>query len=461
MRNTQASRLTEEQILKLLNRYREKRDTRARDRLVTQYTNLVESVGRRFAGAGEPVEDLVQEGYIGLISAVEGFDVSKGVKFSTYATHFVIGQIKHYLRDKGKIIKEPAWLQELNQRMTRVIESLAQQFGRAPAEAEIASVMKISEDDVREMLTTREVFKVSSLDGDRDDPTGSLAADAESAKRLKYETFQLPLEDRMVLETSVERLKNIEQDVIHEYYFKDLNQTEIARKLGISCNYVSHILRNSTKKLRKIITTEDIREVQIQMRSMHKHAGARGVTPAAEVTDSATELYSRAYFLARLEEELSRASRHGYPVAAMVLTMEYMCDSGRGWTPMSTDERLFRIGQIIRSRVRKADIVARYNDHQIGLVLPHTGSAGARVCERIRDIVEQLNGEHAQELLTLRGTLTFVTYPEEASNFTDVLVAIEQGEPLVVTSTHACENEETLVLTEACEQIRQTLASAA
>lgn len=461
MRNAQPLRLTEEQILKLLHRYRHKRDTRARDRLVMQYTNLVESVGRRFAGAGEPVEDLVQEGYIGLISAVEGFDVGKGVKFSTYATHFVIGQIKHYLRDKGKIIKEPAWLQELNQRMTRVIESLSQQFGRAPTEGEIASVMKISEDDVREMLTTREVFKVSSLDGDRDDPTGSLAADTESAKRLKYETFQLPVEDRMVLETAVERLKNIEQDVIHEYFFKDLNQTEIARKLGISCNYVSHILRNSTRKLRKIITTEDIREVQIQMRAMHKHSASGAVAPVVDVTDSATELYSRAYFLARLEEELSRASRHNYPVSAMVLTMEYKSDVAHGWAPMSTDERIFRIGQIIRSRVRRADIVARYSDHQIGLILPHTGNAGAKVCERICGIVGELNGEHAQELLTLRGTLTFVSYPEQAASFPDVLIGVEKSKPLMVTATPLADENEVLASPDVGERHLQPLKRAA
>src|SRR5207237_10377493 len=107
------------------------------DTIVGQYTNLVESIARRVSGAAEPTEDLVQEGYIGLITAVDGFNPSKGVKFSTYATHFVIGQIKHYLRDKGKIIKEPAWLQELNQKVTRVMETLSQELGRVPTNGEI------------------------------------------------------------------------------------------------------------------------------------------------------------------------------------------------------------------------------------------------------------------------------------------------------------------------------------
>ncbi|MHB0913258.1 MAG: sigma-70 family RNA polymerase sigma factor, partial [Armatimonadota bacterium] len=141
----------------------------ARDRVVLQYKNLVESIARRFAGSGEPIEDLTQEGYIGLISAVNGYDAEKGVKFSTYATHFIIGQIKHSLRDRGKIIKEPAWLQELNHRVNRVIEALSQELGRHPTDTEIAKVMHVPEQTVAELMTTREIFKVSSLDVDPDD----------------------------------------------------------------------------------------------------------------------------------------------------------------------------------------------------------------------------------------------------------------------------------------------------
>ncbi len=429
MRIAQNERLTEEQILGLLDKYKQKRDTKARDKLVLQYANLVESIARRFAGAGEPVEDMAQEGYIGLISALEGFDVSKGVKFSTYATHFIIGQIKHYLRDKGKIIKEPAWLQELNQRMTRVIESLSQKHGRQPTEAEIAVVMSIPEEDVRDLLTTREVFKVSSLDGDREE-TNSPSADTDKVKRQKFENFQLPLEDRVVLETAVDKLKAIEQHVIHQYFFKDLNQTEIARKLGISCNYVSHILRNSTKKLRKILTTEDIREVQIQLRAMHKRGTLDASGQPATVTDPATGLYSRPYFVARLEEELSRAVRHSYPIAIMVVTFEYLSDRLNDWVPLTTDERLFLIAQSIRKRVRRADIVARFGENQFALMLPHTGYAGEKVCERIRSVVSDLNAEGSGKQFQIRGALSFATYPADAGNIADLLEKVEGGPPL-------------------------------
>src|SRR5256714_12975530 len=157
-------RMPDQEIHNLLREYKATHDLSIRDQIVMQYTNLVESIARRFAGATEPAEDLVQEGYIGLITAVDGYDASKGVKFSTYATHFIIGQIKHYLRDKGKIIKEPAWLQELNQKVTRVIESLSQELGRMPSHGEIAKIMGMAEESIADLLTTREVFKVASLD---------------------------------------------------------------------------------------------------------------------------------------------------------------------------------------------------------------------------------------------------------------------------------------------------------
>ncbi len=428
MKNAQTQRLTEEQVQHLLDRYRRRHDSRARDRLVLQYSNLVESVGRRFAGAGEPVEDLVQEGYIGLMSALDGFDASKGVKFSTYATHFVIGQIKHYLRDKGKIIKEPAWLQELNQRMTRVIESLTQQHGRAPTEAEIARVMKIPEDDVSAMQTTREVFKVIPLEGERDDSSGSVP-EVDKIRHQKFDTFELPMEDRIVLESAVERLKSVEQRVIHEYFFRDLNQTEIARKLGISCNYVSHILRNSTRKLKKILTTEDLKEVQTQLRALHRRGAADEVEDVVGVTDSATGLYTRSYFMARLEEELSRAARHHYPVAVMLLSVEYHSDTHGAWVPLETDERLYMLAESITAHVRKADIVARYDSNQFALILPHTGSQAAKVCERIQGIVSGMNRANPGDVLPIRATLTFASYPEKAGNIAELLLEVESGHP--------------------------------
>jgi len=430
MQSGRTSKLTEEQIQRLLLSYAETRDVAVRDQIVLQYTNLVESIARRFVGACEPVEDLIQEGFIGLITAVDLYDSSKGVKFSTYATHFVIGQIKHYLRDKGKIIKEPAWLQELNQRMSRVIESLSQKYGRPPAEAEIGEVMNLPEETVAELLTTREVFKVSSLDGgtEREDGSG-FPVDPDKLKDQKCTTFQLPIEDKIVLETAMERLKSIEQRVIYEFFYCDRNQTEIARKLGISCNYVSHILRNSTKKLKKILTTDEIRDTQMQVAQLAKRLqDTRRVLEQLSVVDSLTRSYNRKYFAERLEEEISRACRHHHPVGVIMVRID-LPDSVGQWTKLiRSDDVLREAAERVRSTVRKADVLARFQDHVFAVILPHTGPRAAAVAERIEKALLGKPFQLAQgsESISVDVETACAYYPAQAESADDLVALLSR-----------------------------------
>jgi RNA polymerase sigma-B factor len=403
------------EIQERLLQYAKTRDNDLRGDIVLQYSNLVESIARRFTGAGEPIEDLAQEGYIGLITAVDLYNASKGVKFSTYATHFVVGQIKHYLRDKGKIIKEPAWLQELNQRMGRVIESLSHQLGRQPSEQEIGEVMGITEDAVADLLTTREVFKVSSLDGDKDD-SSSFPLDAEKLKGQKSIDLELPVEDKLVLKASLERLKEIEQAVIQHFFYLDLNQTEIAKKLGISCNYVSHILRNSTKKLKKILMTEELKDTQIQLQQMNKRV--RGDAPASRQTviDSVTGLYNREYFIDRLEEEFSRAVRYNHPVALIFARFELKNSSG-GASCLRTDSVLTKLADTVRVSARKVDVVARYDDDVFALILPHTGTQAEVASKRIQDRLSGLDVEFAKSRpgFTVGIETAWAAYPDHGT----------------------------------------------
>ncbi|OFX16848.1 MAG: hypothetical protein A2Z18_09940 [Armatimonadetes bacterium RBG_16_58_9] len=410
-------KLTEEDIQDRLARYSEHPDPRIRDEVVMQYSNLVESIGRRFVGACEPLEDLVQEGYIGLIASVDKYDASKGVKFSTYATHFIIGQIKHYLRDKGKIIKEPAWLQELNQRITRVIESLNQKFGRQPNEKEIADVMDMPEQTIRELLTTREVFKVASLDGDKDDNPAS--RDADKIKDQKVVTFQLPIEDKIVLETALERLKDIEQQVISEHFYEGHNQTEIAKHLGISCNYVSHILRNGTKKLRKILTTDEIRDAQMQRTLLSKRVSA-GEDTANDVTvmDSATGLYNRQYFEERLDEEVSRAFRNHTKLAVILLNVRLPDDLESYVRMLRMDDMLYTITQQMRGAVRKMDVMARYGETSFALMLPHTAGHAVKVADRLTEMVGSVDFDSGfrNRKISVTSQVGVAKYPADATS---------------------------------------------
>src|SRR6476620_12311305 len=119
-----------------------------KDLIMVQYASLVERIARRFAGI-EPYEDLVQVGFIGLLNALSKFDPEAGVRFNTYATYLVAGEIKHYLRDRSQTIRHPAWLQEVRHKVNRSVASLQHDLGRVPSEREIAENLGIAETQVR------------------------------------------------------------------------------------------------------------------------------------------------------------------------------------------------------------------------------------------------------------------------------------------------------------------------
>lgn len=373
-------RRADEDVLQLLLAYRKSGDPALRERIVAQFTNLVESIARRFSGASEPAEDLAQEGYIGLLTAIDLYDPAKNVKFSTYATHFVIGQIKHCLRDRGKIIKEPAWLQELNQRMTRAIERLAQELSRPPTHIEIAQLMGMTEEAVAEVLMTREVFKVTSIDGGETDEDTNGTVDMERRQGAEVAvTFQLPVEDRIVLEAAMQKLKELEQQVLTEFYFRDLNQTEIARQLGISCNYVSHLLRNSTRKLKKILITEDLRTTQLKLAQIRKRFDEQLYGGSGMIVDPLTRLYNKAYFDMRLEEEISRSGRIVASLAVLFVVLENLDAFIRANGTLKGDEAVTGAAALMKSTLRRSDIITRYESSMFGIILPYTGSSALRV----------------------------------------------------------------------------------
>jgi RNA polymerase sigma-B factor len=372
----------EQEAIDLLIAYRTTRRAELKDRLVMRYSNLVESVARRYAGTGEPIDDLAQEGYIGLISAVDLFDPSKKVKFSTYATHFIIGQIKHYLRDRGKIIKEPAWLQELNQRVSKTTDTLTQELGRTPSHAEVGQAMGIPEENVAELLSTREVFKVGSIHGttDQDDDASTIDIERQNQSDVAI-SFQLPVEDRIVLETAMEKLKELEQTVVFAFYFKDRSQTDIARELNISCNYVSHILRNSTKKLKKILASDEVRDRRIKAEAERSQAELRHQNDG--LVDPLTRLYNRRYYENRLEEELQRASRTEVELSVLFVQLIGWQGYVRALGTLQADETMIALATTLRKALRRVDIITRYSDDTFSVILPFTGSDADRVAMRV------------------------------------------------------------------------------
>jgi RNA polymerase sigma-B factor len=220
----------------------------ARDKIIKEYLKVVFPISRKFYGYGENLEDLIQVGFIGLIKAVDNFDPDRGVRFTTYATHCITGEIRHYLRDKTEAIKSPRWLRRLNSEVAGFIESFLQQNKRFPTIKEIAENLNIAEDGIIEILNSR---KLLSLNADSDEKGKGI--DYERIRAVRYENFKLPLEDRLVVEDAVEKLVIIEKRIVYLFFYVDLSQTEIGKLLGIPQKRVSRLLHRAVDNLKKII----------------------------------------------------------------------------------------------------------------------------------------------------------------------------------------------------------------
>jgi RNA polymerase sigma-B factor len=225
-----------------------------RDELVQGHLPLVEYLARRFAGRGEPLDDLVQVATIGLIKAVDRFDPERGVEFSTYATPTIAGEIKRHFRDKGWAVRVPRRLQELKLSLTRASADLTQQLNRAPTVAELAKHLNLSEEDVLEGLESAHAYSTVSLDApDSDDDEGPAVADSlgmvdEALEGVEYRESLKPL---------LEALPPREKRILVLRFFGGMTQSQIAAELGISQMHVSRLLARTLAQLREGLLAED------------------------------------------------------------------------------------------------------------------------------------------------------------------------------------------------------------
>ncbi|MCW5939784.1 MAG: sigma-70 family RNA polymerase sigma factor [Fimbriimonadaceae bacterium] len=338
-----------------------------KDLIIVQCSGIVERMARRFSGV-EPFEDLAQVGYIGLLNALSKFDPQAGVKFATYATHLVAGEIKHYLRDKSQMIRHPAWIQEMRHRLTKAATALQAELGRAPTEREIAEACKVSEHSVREVLATQELLRVASLDA----PIQEDDEDSDLDKLEGGSAQHLSVEDRVVLEQAIRQLRDLEQEVLVLFHFEALSQTEIADRLNISCNYVSHILRQSLSKLRRIFDEHE--EAELSLRSPQEDL--------KKILDPETRAYSETYFCGRLKEELHRIASQGGELAVVIVRFGGLEGLKEFYGDRSVRDFMYDAAEFLRSSVRSLDIVGRYGPNGFGVIL--TSSAGNAGIARAR-----------------------------------------------------------------------------
>jgi RNA polymerase sigma-B factor len=237
-------------------RYHESGDEAARDELVEMYLNLVKYLASRFRNRGEPIDDLVQVGTIGLIKAIDRFEVGRAVEFTTYATPTIVGELKRYFRDKGWAIKVPRRLQELSFKVNQAIDALTQRLQRSPLVPEVADYLGVTPDEVLEALETSEAYNFVSLESDRS------SDGSESFSILEYigkdDALMAIVDDRATLATALKFLTPQEQRVLYLRFFEGLTQTEIAKQMEISQMQVSRLLRKTLRVLRENLVPEGV-----------------------------------------------------------------------------------------------------------------------------------------------------------------------------------------------------------
>jgi RNA polymerase sigma-B factor len=230
----------------LLRRYHEGGDASSREALVQRHLPLVRSLARRYAGRGESLEDIEQVGAIGLIKAIDRYELSREVALTTYATPNIVGEIKRHFRDKGWAIRVPRALQELNGKMGPTIERLTARLGRSPSIAEIAQEFGTSPEQVLEAMEAGSAYAPQSLSAGPDGDSELDPMETIGSEDLEFERT----DERTSLEPAIDQLPEREQLILKLRFEEGLTQTQIADKIGISQMHVSRLIRRSLERMR-------------------------------------------------------------------------------------------------------------------------------------------------------------------------------------------------------------------
>ncbi|AFR50735.1 SigB/SigF/SigG family RNA polymerase sigma factor [Gordonia sp. KTR9] len=229
------------------------RRTRLREDVIARCLPLADHVARRFSERGEPIDDLRQVARIGLMHAVDRFDVERGNNFLAFAVPTVMGEVKRYFRDSTWSIRVPRRAQEASLNIAKASEELLQSLGRSPRPSEIAKHLDLPVSEVIEGMVARSAYTASSIDAE----AGSSTDGWTLADTLGDEDARLELvEEFVTLQPALERLTDRERKILTLRFFKSMSQSEIAREVGISQMHVSRLLTRIIETLRAEVVVE-------------------------------------------------------------------------------------------------------------------------------------------------------------------------------------------------------------
>ena len=245
-----------ERTHELFRLYKEKGDEEARDQLIVSHLNLVRFLASKFKNRGEPLDDLVQVGTIGLIKAIDRFDPERGLEFTPYATPPILGEIKRHFRDKGWSIRVPRRLQELSAKVNQATDELTVELQRSPSVEEIAAKLGVGAEEILEAMESSGAYTCVSLEAG-----GSSEDDEAPALIDRLGSVDEDLDasdDRMVIDDAISDFSPREQEIVRMRFIDGLTQVEIAKRLGVSQVQVSRLLRRTLRKIQDKIDPEGL-----------------------------------------------------------------------------------------------------------------------------------------------------------------------------------------------------------
>jgi RNA polymerase sigma-B factor len=237
-----AARAQREQAL--LRRIHRHGDLRARDQPAEEMLPLARALAGRYAGRGEPLDDLVQVACVGIMKAIDGFDVTREVRFSSYATPTVLGEIKRHFRDKTWSVRVPRGLQELQLQVAKERDKLTNELGRSPTVQELANAIDAPFEEVLATIQSSSARRTRSLD----EPTGEDVTLADSLGGVDPELDRAEM--RALLDGALDVLSTRDREVLRLRFEEDMTQTEIAARIGVSQMQVSRLIRQSLARMR-------------------------------------------------------------------------------------------------------------------------------------------------------------------------------------------------------------------
>jgi RNA polymerase sigma-B factor len=225
-------------------------DRQARDELVQRFLPLVRKLARRYSGAREPFDDLLQVASVGLVKAIDRYDLSRGTAFSSFAVPTILGELKRYFRDLGWAVHVPRGAQERAVKVEEAHHMLSARSNRAPTVGELAEYLELSIEDVLDALETSRAHHASSLDAPYDDGEGESGTMVESFG--DEDPSLLSADERVTIGAAARQLPQREREVLALRFVHDFTQTQIAEQIGVSQMQVSRILRRAVSHLTEI-----------------------------------------------------------------------------------------------------------------------------------------------------------------------------------------------------------------